>query len=134
MLVKYFDGKTEIEIEAAPEVVKQLADFKRQEASERRKARRHNEVSLDGMYERTKREIADSQTDIEADYIAKEEMDALADAISLLTDKQRQLIKFYYYEGKTEAEIAAIFCISQQAVNGQISTVHRTLKKYFKNF
>jgi DNA-directed RNA polymerase specialized sigma24 family protein len=42
-----------------------------------------------------------------------------------LTDKQRQLVEAYFYEGISQAEIAARFGISQQVVSRQLFGVVR---------
>ena len=115
----------------SPEVAEQLGIFRRQEASARRKARRHNEASLDEIYEQTGWEPTDTTVDIEENYEEREEKETLIAAISKLSDKQRRLVRLYYYEKKTETEIARLFGVNQSNVHRQLETVHKALKKYF---
>src|SRR5688572_16186443 len=42
-----------------------------------------------------------------------------------LTDRQRQLIELYFYDGRTQEEIAAKLGVSQQAVSRQLFGVLR---------
>jgi RNA polymerase sigma factor (sigma-70 family) len=46
-----------------------------------------------------------------------------------LTDRQRRIVELYFYEGRTQAEIAAELGISQQVVSRQLFGVVRNGKK-----
>jgi RNA polymerase sigma factor (sigma-70 family) len=48
---------------------------------------------------------------------------------SRLTDRQRRIVELYFYEGKTQEEIAAELRISQQVVSRQLFGVVRNGKK-----
>ena len=48
---------------------------------------------------------------------------------SRLTDRQRRIVELYFYEGRTQAEIAAELGISQQVVSRQLFGVVRNGKK-----
>ncbi|MCL2751445.1 MAG: sigma-70 family RNA polymerase sigma factor [Firmicutes bacterium] len=130
---KFYDGKTS-ELEVNPAVAELLADFEREDENEARKARWRKEISLDALYEETEWEPTDTTVHIEADYIAKEEKETLLAGVAGLSEKQRRLVRLYYYEEKTECEIAAILGVSQQAVSQQLSTIKTALKKYFDKF
>ncbi len=56
----------------------------------------------------------------------------LADALSALTQKQRQIIVFKYIYGFSDAEISVFFNISRQAVNRTVNRGMDTLKKYYE--
>ena len=130
---KLADGKTAI-VKVNPAVAELLAGYEREDENAERKERWRKEVSIEAMYEETGWEPTDTTVDIEGDYIAQEETDALLAAVAGLSDKQRRLIQFYYYEEKTTYEIAAILGVSQPAVHQQLTTIKTALKKYFDNF
>ena len=46
-----------------------------------------------------------------------------------LTDRQRRIVELYFYEGRTQEEIAAELSISQQVVSRQLFGVVRNGKK-----
>jgi len=48
---------------------------------------------------------------------------------SRLTDRQRRIVELYFYEGRTQQEIAAELGISQQVVSRQLFGVVRDGKK-----
>ena len=48
---------------------------------------------------------------------------------SRLTDRQRRIVELYFYEGRTQAEIAAELGISQQVVSRQLFGVMRDGRK-----
>ena len=48
---------------------------------------------------------------------------------SRLTDRQRRIVELYFYEGRTQQEIAASLSISQQVVSRQLFGVVRNGKK-----
>lgn len=60
-----------------------------------------------------------------------EELSNLYAAIERLSERDRQVIQLYYFEGKTQQEIADIFEISQQAVQKRLDRILGRLKKYF---
>jgi RNA polymerase sigma factor (sigma-70 family) len=80
-------------------------------------------------------EIADKNTDIEAEVIETEtmaeEIDALYKAISKLTPRQQKIVKMYYFEGKTQEEIGRYYGITQQAVRNALGKILAHLKKIF---
>jgi RNA polymerase sigma factor (sigma-70 family) len=48
---------------------------------------------------------------------------------SALTDQQRRIVELYFYEGRTQTEIAGELCISQQVVSRQLFGVIRNGKR-----
>ena len=48
---------------------------------------------------------------------------------SRLTDRQRRIVELYFYEGRTQQEIAAALGVSQQVVSRQLFGVIRNGKK-----
>lgn len=127
------DGReVEIEVDDTLGVAELLVTFERQDKSARRKARRHNEASVDAMHERTGWEPRDTSSDTEAAVEAREQQETLRAAVASLSEKRQRLVRLRYYEEKTEDEIAAELGISQQAVSQQLETIHKKLKKYFQ--
>lgn len=129
---KTADNKT-IEIEVKVEVSEILVTFERQDASARRKARRHNEASIEAFKDKTGWEPT-STVDIETEYAEREEQEALSAAIAKLGEKQRRLVRLRYYENKTNEEIARELGVSRPAVTQQFGTIHKELKKFFEKF
>ena len=123
-----------VEVETGAETAEQLAVFERKERSERRKARRRKDVSIEVLYEETGWELTDITVNIEADYIAKEERESLAAAVSGLSEKHRRLVRLKFYEQKTDAEIASLLGISRPAVTQQLGTIKTVLKKLLEKF
>ena len=126
-IYKSTDGQaTELEVNSA--VAELLADFAREDRNAARKERWRNEVSLEAMQEETGWEPTDIDANIELDYIAAEEKDALLAAVSMLPDKQRRLVALYYYEEKTLREIGGILGVHFSCVQRRLETVHAQLK------
>jgi len=127
-LYKSVNEKT-TEIEVSSAVADLLADFEREEKNAERNERRHNNASIDAMYEETGWEPTDTTVDIESDYIAKEKEESLLTAVARLSEKQQRLIRLYYYEEKTFREISKIMNVHFSCVQRQLETIHKKLKK-----
>lgn len=61
-----------------------------------------------------------SSTDPQAESAFREAAKIVAEAIEKLTDRQRQVITLYYYEGLSFKEIADLLCLTE----GRISQLH----------
>ncbi len=74
---------------------------------------------------------ADVSADIMEDFEEKQLMQCLHESLHALTEKERQLIDYLYFDGLTERETAKILCISHQAVGKQkkkvIQKLHNSL-------
>ena len=60
-----------------------------------------------------------------------EELSKLRTAIAQLSERDRQVVQLYYFEHKTQREIAAIFGISQQALQKTLARILVRLKNFF---
>ncbi len=60
-----------------------------------------------------------------------EELTKLHAAIEQLSERDRQVIRLYYFEGKTQQEIAEILGVSQPAVYKRLLKVLEQLKDFF---
>ena len=80
-------------------------------------------------------ELEDGTQDFESTLIENEEhaeeLSKLHAAIEQLSERDRQVIQLYYFEGKTQQEIAAMFGISQQALQKLLVRISARLKNFF---
>jgi RNA polymerase sigma factor (sigma-70 family) len=68
----------------------------------------------------------DEQVSLEKEHLKEEAVDQIKQLISnRLTPKQRQIIELYFYEDKTQQEIAEILGINQQVVSKHLFGVLR---------
>jgi len=78
-------------------------------------------------------EIVDENMDIEQSYIEcetrKEEYKALYKAISELTPRQQEMVRLYYFEGKTQLEIAEFYGIDRRTVTEAFARILSSLRK-----
>lgn len=86
-------------------------------------------------YFRTRKEYCQLDIDKLADYSFSELVDAelalkeLADALTKLEERQRDLIILHYYDGKTLKEVAAVFGVSYIYIKVLHKKALQTLKK-----
>lgn len=80
-------------------------------------------------------EIEDKSQDFEAALIESEnkteELSKLNAAMGQLSERDRQIVQMYYFEGKTQQEIAAVFGVSQQALQKRMVRILSRIKNYF---
>lgn len=80
-------------------------------------------------------EIEDETQNFEADLIENEEhseeLSKLHAAIEQLSERDRQIVQLYYFEGKTQQEVATVFGISQQALQKSLVWISVRLKNFF---
>lgn len=60
-------------------------------------------------------------------------LDKLRLAVSMLPEEEKELLKVYFYDGKSQTELAERFRISQQAVSKRISKICVKLKNLMEN-
>ena len=134
-IVRYeFADGTVCEFKAAvtPAVAEALAGFDRADENYARKMRRRNEASIEGMCAETGWEPEDTGADVEAEVLRREVLAALNATVSHLSEKQRRVIRLYYYEEKTFTEIAQILGINRRSVSKQLDTILKKLKVIFE--
>lgn len=94
----------------------------------------YNLISLDGYLEQNHEKQVDTLIENEK-YLPekvlqqKEDKKILAEAISSLTEKQKQVITLYYYEELTLKEISKILGVSES----RVSQIHSNCMKILKN-
>jgi len=130
------NGKT-FTVEVTAEQAEVMIDIDRKFDSNERKfrARATKEASLDYLNDEYEWEPQDNDLTAEERLIdeetAAEEIVRLYKAIAGLSGKRQLLVRLYYFEQKTQEEIAAILGVTQQAVAGQIETLEKKLKELF---
>ena len=129
MLIPYeLADKNIIKIDVSEEVAQVFADFRREEASYKRQLRRRKVVLTSALYEDEGWEATDSEVDILADYIAKEEKEELTAAIAQMSEADKEVIDYVYYKGKSAKEYAELKGISFQAVYKRLEKIYAKLK------
>ncbi|MGB9682047.1 MAG: sigma-70 family RNA polymerase sigma factor [bacterium] len=78
-------------------------------------------TSIEELLEEKGQEIIDKKNSIEEDVIEREQLDALALAISKLDERERHILSLYYYEGLTLKQIGKVLGITESRVS-QIHT------------
>lgn len=130
MKIKYeFVTGEVVEIEVDEKWGKIIEDLDFEERmNDRKETRRH--VSLDTGAEWSDWLITDD--DPEGDIIEMiETRNDFNRAMSILNDKQRELIHALFVKGRTQAEYAAITGVERTAVTHQLATIRNKLKKFF---
>lgn len=79
----------------------------------------------------------DTRINIEEEYIRREEeqeMKAkLHKAIKMLNSRQQEIVKLYFWQGKTQEEIAEIYGIDRTSIAHAMRRILRKLKEFLKN-
>lgn len=129
--IKYENNGKFVEIEVTNEQAELLITLDRQDASARRKARRHNEASIEQFGEDTGWEPIDTAPTPDEAAEKHEEQERLSAVIACLDAKQWEIVWLYYYEEKNFTEIAAILSIDRRNVARRLKTIYKKLKNIF---
>lgn len=96
-----------------------------------------NNLSLDKMAEDGVF-IEDKSLELENNFIEKEtnkeEYQKLYEAIKKLTEKEKSLLKLFFYKHKSTVEISAILGVSQQAISKAKMKIIKKLKLFLKKW
>lgn len=95
----------------------------------RTETRRHN--SLESMQEQqghNPRQFVDEKVDVEQFVVESDERERLHQAIGLLEDRDRRIVRQYYFENKTMVEISREIGISAMAVSKRLKKILEKLK------
>jgi RNA polymerase sigma factor (sigma-70 family) len=124
---------TKIEVEVTEEAAEVLIELDRKDEVWRRKHKRRElkGVSLDYLRDEYEWETADETVDVQGAVEREDDAERVRQAVAYLNAKQQEVVRLYFYEGKTTREIAAIFGIAHSSVARQIETILKTLKKLF---
>ena len=86
------------------------------------------------MYEINMAEIARQQYDLDqANADLNEKTEKLSEALSGLSDKEQQIITFYYYEEMTVTQIAEMLECPEGTVMSRLNYARKNLKKKVRN-
>lgn len=91
-------------------------------------------TSIEGLSEKGF-EIEDKSQNFETALIEAEEhadeLSKLRSAIEQLSERDRRVVQLYYFEGKTQQEIAVILGIAKSTMSELLPRILLRLKKYF---
>ena len=90
-------------------------------------------TSVEELLEEKGLEIADNRDTIEDKIIEDETRELLAKAIKRLTDKEKQILNLYYYEGLTLKQIGGILGLTESRVSQLHSQIRLKLRGFIKN-
>lgn len=100
---------------------------------DKRQQRQEPAVSLDKLYEETEYEVADTDSDLEADVMKKMLIDELHKALDELEEIDRTIMEMYS-NNHSEAEIGQAIGMSQKGVNKRKHKVLMKLNTRLKDF
>ena len=92
-------------------------------------------LSLDGI-KSAGIEIEDRDLNIEEMFIEREEralmQNRLHMAISMLNDRQQQMVKMVYFENLSQEEVAKRMGVNKQAISNAMQRIYASIKKNLK--
>lgn len=100
---------------------------------DKRQQRQEPMASLDKMYEETEYEVADADSDLEADIMKKLMIDELHKALDELEEIDRTIMEMYSHD-HSEAEIGQAIGMSQKGVNKRKHKVLLKLNNRLKDY
>ena len=112
-------------VEVTEEVYRVFDKFELQDIKELNEYDRHIENNLESR-------AKEKPSSLEDEIIKKSTFDELKKAIELLPEVQKRRIKKYYFEDKTEQQIAEEENATQQSVHIILERALENLKKYLK--
>lgn len=135
--IRYYNGKTTIQLEATEEVAHAYQEIRRMEWRQEKAKQRHEQFSLETLTD-AGMQFADEDSNIEEKLITKEEqlekdklLILLQGAVASLKPYQRKMVKMAFYENKSYSEIGQAFGISKQSAFERMQTILKKLKKSF---
>lgn len=86
---------------------------------------------IDG--DKTLEDIIPSDFNVENNFIEQEEINALNNAISKLKPRDQLILKYYFYDGVKQKDIAKKLNVGQAYISKQIRIILEKLQKYMSN-
>lgn len=131
--ITFKDGRCKLqEIEVTEKIYNAFDEFELNDLSEMNEYDRHIEHSE--IYENNiNNRIVDKQVSLEDEVIEKTTFAELKSAIEMLPEVQKRRIKKYYFDDKTEQQIADEENTTHQAVHTILQRGIENLKKILKN-
>ena len=94
-----------------------------------------NVTSLDALSD-CETEIVDKQSDLETNYIEhvikEEEYANLHQAIAMLTERQQEMVRLIFFEGKSQEAVAKLYGVEKQAISNAMQRIYAQLEKKLK--
>lgn len=91
------------------------------------------EDSLDRLMDDNAEQFSDRHESVEDMVLRKISVERLYAALSILSEKERELIEAFFFEEKTERDVASAMGISQPAVHKQKNKILKKLKLFLEN-
>lgn len=133
--IKYYNGRSTIQVEVNEEVEQAYKDIIRAEWRYEKSKQNHEKFSLEVLTENGMQFFDESPT-IEELLVEKENdierntaLISLQDAVASLKPYQQEMIKMFFYENKSYVEIGQAFGISKQSAFERMQTILKKLKK-----
>lgn len=131
IIYKFQDGTKQV-VKIEDDIYEQYENLDTQEKRvDRRESRRH--TSLNYLNEQGI-DFEDESGNLEKNLLNDEFKNQLQNAISLLNEKQQDLIQQVFYQNKTLSDIAKEKGISKSAITQQMQVIYKNLKEILKNF
>jgi len=137
--IKFLDRQgNEVSVEVNDEFAAVYVELDRQDKNnERKETRRH--VSLNKKVKNQDFEdivehidlLEDKRSNIEENYIQREEIATLRDGIKSLLPEQRRLIKQVFYEERSIKSLAEEYGVSSPAIINRLNKIYAQLRKKF---
>ena len=132
MKIQYKFADETVEIEVADEWGELIVQWDRDESSADRDKRRHS-YSLDSKeYEGSEYGVLDQDIETFGDDEEPSEEELLLAGLDLLSKKQREVIRMYFFDGITLKEIGAALGTSEAAACALKNRAIEKLKNYFR--
>lgn len=126
MKIKYQFANETVTIEVEDQWATVLVDLDREEYNDNhRETRRH--CSLDALNQDDT--LIPSDTNVEADILAKCDYEQLHKAISALQPQQQELVMRVHFGGEKLADIARAEGVSKAALTDRMKKIYRSLEK-----
>ena len=120
MKIKYYNGRTYIEVEVDEEFAKGYQRVQQEEWRVEKAVKRHESL--------TGREFADAMP---TNSKKQEQLQNLRRVIKALSKDQQEILKMAFEENKSHSEIGEAFGVSKQAIQQRMETILKKLKKLF---
>lgn len=93
----------------------------------------YSQVNVDGEYVSSEELIADETQDVESIVDKKFAIQSLYSAIAKLSNTEKKLVQYMFFQSKTERELAVIYNVSAVAIHKRKVAVLKKLKSFLEN-
>lgn len=131
IIYKFQDGTKQV-VKVEDNIYEQYKNLETEDKRvARRESRRH--TSLNYLNEQGI-DFEDKSGNLEKNLLNEEFKNQLQNAISLLNEKQQDLIQQVFYQNKILSDIAKEKGISKSAITQQMQVIYKKMKEILKNF